>query len=104
MVTTGLRHERAFLETRQRMPVISRFFGIVIRMYFDDHSPPHFHALYGDAEAALRIDPVRVLVGQLPPRVLALVTEWATLHQDEIMENWRRVERDQAPQEIDGLE
>jgi hypothetical protein len=86
------------------MPVISRFLGIVIRMYFNDHAPPHFHAFYGDDEAVMRIDPVTVLAGELPPRALALVTKWATLHQDEIMENWRRVERDQAPQEIAGLE
>jgi hypothetical protein len=86
------------------MPVISRFLGIVIRMYFDDHAPPHFHAFYGDAEAVVRIEPLAVLAGKLPPRVLALVVEWATLHQDEIMENWRRVERDQAPQKIAGLE
>lgn len=86
------------------MPVISRFFGIVIRMYFEDHAPPHFHAFYGDAEAVVRIAPLALLTGKLPPRALALVVEWATLHQDEILENWRRMEQDHAPEGIAGLE
>ncbi len=86
------------------MPVISRFLGIVIRMYFEDHAPPHFHAFYGDAEAVARIEPLAVLAGTLPPRALALVVEWATVHQDELLENWRRMERDQAPERIVGLE
>lgn len=84
--------------------MISRFLGIVIRMYFDDHAPPHFHAFYGEAEALIRIEPLAVLAGRLPPRVLALVVEWATLHQDELVTNWRRMEQDQAPDKIAGLE
>jgi hypothetical protein len=57
------------------MPEISRFFGIVIRMYFNDHGPPHFHAAYDGAEATVRIFPAGVRAGRLPPRVLALVVE-----------------------------
>ena len=57
------------------MPEICRFYGIVIRMYFDDHSPPHFHAVYGGAEAVIEIDSLAVLSGHLPPRARGLVTE-----------------------------
>ena len=86
------------------MPEISRFFGIVIRMYFLDHEPPHFHAKYGSDEVQLRIQPVGVLSGGLPARALALVVEWATLHQDELLENWRRLHSDEAPSRIKPLE
>jgi len=63
------------------MPEISRFFGIVIRMYFDDHNPPHFHAYYAGKEAKIGIQPVVVLQGALPRRALSLVFEWAAIHQ-----------------------
>jgi Domain of unknown function (DUF4160) len=86
------------------MPEISRFLGIVIRMYFFDHEPPHFHAAYGGAEALLRIVPVSLLDGSLPPRALALVLEWATLHQGELLENWRRLHADEPPIRIAPLE
>lgn len=86
------------------MPEISRFLGVVIRMYFDDHPPPHFHASYAGQEARLFIDPVGHLDGGLPPRVLALVVEWATLHQGELMENWRRLHEDEPPIRIAPLE
>ena len=78
------------------MPEISRFFGIIVAMYFDDHPPPHFHVRYGEHRAILEIDPVAVLAGRLPPRALGLVMEWATLHRDELEENWRRA-RELAP-------
>jgi hypothetical protein len=86
------------------MPEISRFFGIVIRMYFFDHDPPHFHAIYGEAEAKVRIAPFGLLAGSLPPRVLALVLEWATLHEEELMRNWRRLHHDEPPLRIAPLE
>ena len=86
------------------MPEISRFFGIVIRMYFNDHGPPHFHAAYGQAEATIRIDPVSRLAGRLPPRVLALVVEWATLHERELLENWGRLQRAEPTVAVAPLE
>ena len=86
------------------MPEISRFLGIVIRMYFLDHEPPHFHAVYGGAEAQVRIQPLGLLNGNLPPRALALVVEWATLHRDELLENWRRLHADEPPVTIAPLE
>jgi len=70
------------------MPEISRFLGIIIRMFYGDHSPPHFHVVYGDFEAALSIETLEVIEGKLPARVKGLVVEWATLHQKELMENW----------------
>ena len=63
------------------MPEVSRFFGIVIRMYFDDHNPPHFHAFYGEDEAQIGLDPIALLNGTLPNRAVSMVFEWATLHQ-----------------------
>ena len=86
------------------MPEISRFFGIVIRMYFDDHVPPHFHALYSGAEALVQIAPVGLMGGDLPPRALALVVEWARLHEGELLENWRRLHSEEPPTRIAPLE
>ncbi len=62
------------------MPEISRFFGIVIKMFFDDHNPPHFHAFYGEDEVLIDIRAISAFAGKLPPRALGLVVEWATLH------------------------
>ena len=70
------------------MPVISRFFGVSITMFYDDHSPPHFHATYSEHRAMIGIKDLDVLRGHLPPRALALVIEWAALHQDGLAENW----------------
>ena len=67
------------------MPTVSRFFGIVIAMYYSDHSPPHFHALYGDEEASIRIDTLEILEGVLSRRALALTKEWAQLHRDAVL-------------------
>ena len=86
------------------MPEISRFFGIVIQMYFADHEPPHFHASYGGAEATVRIDPICLLRGDLPPRVLALTVEWARIHRAELLENWRRLRVDGTWSPIAPLE
>lgn len=86
------------------MPEISRFLGIVIRMYFFDHEPPHFHASYSGAEAQFRIDPLGLLDGDLPPRALALVVEWATLHRAELVDNWQRLHADRPPRRIAPLE
>jgi len=87
-----------------KMPEVSRFFGIVIRMYFDEHSPPHFHAIYGGNEAQVGIDPIIVLEGQLPRRAISMVIEWAALHQRELMNNWERLRNDQPILKIEPLE
>ena len=70
------------------MPEISRFLGIVITMYFNDHNPPHFHVRYEDARAVVGIRPIELRQGSLPPRVLGLVIEWAEIHQAEVLLNW----------------
>ena len=70
------------------MPEISRFLGIVITMYFNDHNPPHFHVRYEDFRAVLGVAPIELRDGRLPPRVLGLVIEWAQMHQRELLENW----------------
>lgn len=72
------------------MPTISTFFGISIRMYFDDHPPPHFHAYYGEHAAKISIETLDVTEGHLPRRALALVLEWAFEHRVELQENWER--------------
>lgn len=85
------------------MPELSRFYGIIIRMYFSDHPPPHFHAKYGEHEAVISISDLSILAGSLPGRALGLVVEWATLHQDELRQSWNRAETDEDPGRIDPL-
>ena len=70
------------------MPTISRFFGIIITMYWKDHGPPHFHAEYGGDEIQVSIRDLRVLKGTFPPRALAMVLEWANDHRADLMEDW----------------
>jgi phosphomannomutase len=86
------------------VPEISRFFGIVIQMFANDHLPPHFHASYGGAHVRVGISPVVLLEGGLSPRVLALIVEWATLHRAELLVNWERLRRGQFPEPIPPLE
>lgn len=86
------------------MPEVSRFFGIIICMYFNDHSPPHFHAIYGGQEVQVGINPITVLHGKLPRRAKSMVVEWAALYQRELMENWRRLRNDQPIQKIEPLD
>ena len=85
------------------MPELSRFYGIIIRMYFDDHVPPHFHAAYGGEEAVVGIDALAVLHGHLPLRAQGLVVEWASLHQAELREAWDRAKRLEPPGKIAPL-
>jgi len=85
------------------MPTTSRFFGITIRMYYEDHRPPHFHAYYGEHEASIRIDSLQVLEGRLPSRALRLAIEWAALHRDELRINWKRAQEHQPLYQIEPL-
>ena len=86
------------------MPEVSRFFGISIRMYFDDHNPPHFHAIYGNAEAEVGLDPVSLLRGRFPRRALGMVLEWAATHQRKLLDNWELMRNEQTPHKIAPLE
>ena len=85
------------------MPTISVFYGILIRMYFNDHAPPHFHARYGDFEATVNLGTLEIIEGHLPRRGLTLVQEWAKLHKDELLANWQRCREHIAPIVIEPL-
>ena len=86
------------------MPVISRFFGIIIRMFFNEHAPPHFHAEYGEYRAVFDIRTLKLVEGKLPRRAIELVHDWAELHQDELMSDWELCQHHQQPREIAPLE
>jgi len=88
------------------MPEISRFFGIIIRMYSEvgiSHHAPHFHAYYQDDVAIYTIDPVELISGSLPRRQQRLVEAWTELHQAELLADWRRLQAGQSPLPIDPL-
>ena len=85
------------------MPRISSFFGIVIYMYFKDHNPPHFHAVYGDFSAEISIKDFALIEGKLPPRAMSLVIEWAAQHQNELLENWSALSDGSEWKPIDPL-
>jgi hypothetical protein len=86
------------------MPVIARFYGILIRMFFDDHAPPHFHAVYDEHELLVGISPIRIISGHAPARVRSMVLEWAALHQDDLIADWAHCQRGEAPLPIEPLE
>jgi hypothetical protein len=86
------------------MPTISQFFGIFIRMFFDDHPPPHFHAKYNEYQAVIDIKRLEVIEGHLPRRALSLVLDWAELHQAELLTDWELCRAKQKPLNIAPLE
>lgn len=86
------------------MPEISRFLGIIITMYYNDHSPPHFHVRYNQQKAIIDIENLAILQGKLSPRILGLVIEWAATHQKELLENWQLARLNQPLQSITPLE
>jgi len=88
------------------MPTLSRFYGIVVVMFFDeDRHPgrPHFHATYAGEDVSIDIATLTVLVGTFPPHGLRLLKRWATLHQAELAENWERARRDEPLRPIAPL-
>ena len=85
------------------MPEISRFFGIVIRMFFDDHPPPHLHAQYGERSALVALQPIAVIESHLPARALSMVLEWTAVHQLELLDNWERVHTARLPVKVAPL-
>jgi Domain of unknown function (DUF4160) len=86
------------------MPTVSQFFGIVIQMFWREHAPPHFHALYGEYEAQIDIRTLDVIVGYLPKRALNMTVEWALEHRPELMEDWNLCQAKQHPKKIRPLE
>jgi hypothetical protein len=86
------------------MPEISRFLGVVVAMFYQEHNPPHFHVRYNKHKVAISIKDLAFLKGKLPPKVLGLVMEWASLHQQELLENWEAAKRWQILRPIAPLE
>lgn len=87
------------------MPEISRFFGIIIRMYFDDHNLPHFHAEFQEHRVIIDIQNPMLLDGYLPPKQLKLVQAWALIHQKELLENFINLDKDfKSYNKIDPLQ
>lgn len=74
------------------MTEISRFLGMIITMYFDEHNPPHFHVRYNEFRATIDISTLNIIAGSLPAKVRGLVVEWAELHQDELLTMWNTKE------------
>jgi len=86
------------------MPTISMFYGILIKMFFDDHAPPHFHAEYGEHELVITISPIKIIKGNAPKRVKSMVLEWAALHQEELLQDWELCKNMQSPVTIEPLD
>ena len=86
------------------MPELSRFFGIVIALFYNDHAPPHFHVKYNDHRASISIAELKVIEGSLPKRALALVLEWAFEHRNELLDNWDRAIKKEPLKPISPLE
>jgi hypothetical protein len=86
------------------VPTISIFYGIIIKMFFDDHAPPHFHAEYGEYELVIAINPIKIINGDAPKRVKSMVLEWTALHQEELLKDWELCKNMQSPLPIEPLE
>ena len=89
------------------MPELSRFFGVVIRMYMEvggPHHLPHFHAYYQEDVAVFSFDPIEMMAGSIPRRQRRLVEAWAELHQKELVAAWQRLQDGQVPSRIAPLE
>lgn len=85
------------------MPEISRFLGIIIKMFFEDHAPPHFHAEYQGNKALFSIKTGEIIAGKLPKKESAIVTAWALLRQKELMDNWKALTTGKEAKKIDPL-
>ena len=85
------------------MPEVSRFHGIIIRMYYDDRHQPHFHAYYGEYAALYSIDPPALYEGAMPRRQQNIILGWAEVHQDELLENWERARLGDLPLKVEGV-
>jgi hypothetical protein len=86
------------------LPIISYFFGIVIKMYFDDHNPPHFHAEYQGREALFLIADGTVLEGDLPNKAIKIISKWALIHYEELMSDWKLAQAHQPLEKIPGAD
>ena len=87
-----------------QVPRLSEFYGIGIYMYFVDHNPPHFHAMYAEHEALIRIDNGSSIRGTLPRTAMRLVEQWRELHHDELVANWKLAQEPAALSIIEPLQ
>jgi hypothetical protein len=85
------------------MPEISRFYGIRVMMFYDEHNPPHFHVEYNEYNAVIRIADLEITEGKLPPKAAGLIVEWALEHKDELIRDWELTQNDQRPEKIEPL-
>lgn len=85
------------------MPELSRFYGIIIRMFFNDHPPPHFHAVYGEYEAIIEIATSEIVGGALPLGARSLVKQWTDMHRNDLAEQWELARRSQPLGKIEPL-
>jgi hypothetical protein len=85
------------------MPEISRFFGIVVLLNYNDHTPPHFHAQSGDEEMLVGINDLQVIRGSMSARNKRLVMKWAALHKEELMHAWNEAQAHHVPDKIEPL-
>jgi len=85
------------------MPEISRFFGMIVTMYYNDHAPPHFHVRYASDKALIAIRQPALIEGHLSARALGLIIEWATLHREELLQNWDRAQKLEVLNSIEPL-
>ena len=86
------------------MPEISRFYGIIIRMFYNDHNPPHFHVIYQENEATMDINTLEILNGFIPKRAKLLVVEWAIEHREELTTNWEKARQRMVLEKIEPLD
>jgi len=85
------------------VPTISAFYGIIIQMFWNDHAPPHFHAVYGEYQGIIDIKSLTMLEGNLPRRALNLILDWAELHQTELLADWELCTQKKTPNKIEPL-
>ena len=86
-----------------RMPIISRFFGIIIYMYWRDHAPPHFHAKYGDQEITVEIES-GIVTGNMSKRAKKMIQEWRENHKEELLTDWTLAEKRKTLNRIEPLD
>ncbi|MBD1876447.1 DUF4160 domain-containing protein [Nodosilinea sp. FACHB-131] len=79
------------------MPEITRFYGIIIKVFFGDHPPPHFHAIYGEYNALVSIESLKIIEGDLPGRAQKMVTDWAAMYQQDLLKMWNDQEFRKLP-------
>ena len=85
------------------MPEISRFLEIIIYMYFKDHNPPHFYVKYENYEASINIKDLKIINGNLLPRIFGFVVEWLMIHKEVLLDNWRAIIDLKSPKKIQPL-